>query len=128
MTLIEKVFTLQSINPFENLKDAELILTANVIKIKKYKEKELIIPKEMPLNYLILMVNGVASTKSGKEFKSLFGARELLSDILPKEDLVAKDEVEVMLINKAHFFTLLYECPDLMLGFLNLLDTDRIES
>ncbi len=128
MTLIKKIFTLQSISPFNKLKDSELILTANITKIKKYQKGATIYTKDVSVNSLFIILRGETITKSGKKFYNFFGLKEILNDLVFKEDIVANSEIKAMVITKAHFFTLIYECPDLTLELLNLLDKDRIES
>jgi len=123
MTLIEKIFILKSMSPFNKLEDSELILTANITKIKKYNKGDIILAKDVYVYSISMFIEGEATTTSGNRVDKLFGIKEILEDKTFVEDIIATTSVKIMTISKAHFFTLIYECPDLLLELLNLTDT-----
>jgi len=123
MTLVEKIFILKSISPFNRLEYSELILTSNIIKIKKYNKGDIILAKDVYVYSLYIVANGEVVSVSGNNINKIFGIKEILEDKTFKEDIVANTPVKIMTISKAHFFTLIYECPNLLLELINLTDT-----
>ncbi len=117
MTLIDKIFKLKSISPFNRLEYSELILTANITKIKKYNKGDTIQPKELYVYSIFIVIDGEVNNGN-----KIFGIEEILEDKTFKEDIIAKTPVKIMTISKAHFFTLIYECPNILLELLNLTD------
>ena len=120
MTLTEKVFILKSIKPFDRLSDSELILTANITRLKSYENGKNIYSSGSAMYNLFVIVDGEASMSSGEKVDGCFGLRALVHDEVVPHTLLASSEVKVLLISKAHLLTLLYECPALMVGFLSL--------
>lgn len=119
MTLTQKVFTLKSIKPFDELTDSELILLADIIQVKRYKKDSTIYLKENSLFNLYVIVEGKVVDEEKNEIKRNFGLKELLNDDVIEKSFYAYDEVTLFLISKAHLLTLLYESPSLMIGFLS---------
>lgn len=119
MTLSEKVFILKSIKPFDKLEDAELILLANIVGVRKYKKDAQIYSKENNLNNLYIVVEGEVVDENGIEVEGYFGLEELLNDENIDNSFYSKDETMMFLISKAHLLTILYESPSLMIGFLS---------
>jgi len=123
MTLIEKIFALKSISPFNRLEYSELILTANITKIKKYNAGDIIQPKELYVYSIFIIIDGeVTNIDTQSKNSKIFGIKEILEDKTFKDDIVAKTPVKIMTISKSHFFTLIYECPNILLELLNLTD------
>ena len=122
MNLIEKIFALSSISPFDRLQHSELILTADIAKTKEYNIGDTIQIKEQYVYSIFIVINGKAVTQNGTELEKIFGIQEVLDEKTFTEDIIAHTPTKLITIGKAHFFTLLYECPDLLLGLLNLRD------
>jgi len=120
MTLTEKIFTLKSIKPFNNLSDQELIITANITQEKKYKSGDLIYTGGNTLYNLFIIAKGMVTVKSDKKIEGFFGFNELVIDEVITEDIYAKEDVTILLISKAHLLTLIYESPSIMIEFLSL--------
>jgi len=120
MTLTEKIFTLKSIAPFNNLSDQELIITANITQEKKYKSGDLIYTGGNTLYNLFIIAKGMVSVKSDKKIEGFFGFNELVIDEVITEDIYAKEDVTILLISKAHLLTLIYESPSIMIEFLSI--------
>ncbi|NQY92673.1 MAG: cyclic nucleotide-binding domain-containing protein [Campylobacteraceae bacterium] len=120
MTLTEKIFTLKSIAPFNNLTDQELIITANITQEKNYKDGDLIYTNGNALYSLYIIANGEVVSKNEKRIVGIFGFNELVIDEVINEDICAKGDVSMLLISKAHLLTLIYESPSIMIEFLSL--------
>lgn len=126
MRLIEKIFTLQNQPPFDTLRHSELILTANIAKVKKYSKGATLIPKETPVQSLFIIQKGEA-TYDGEIISGFFGAEELMNDATLKESVIAQSDIQALIISKGYFFTLIYECPGIMIELLKYFDDNRIE-
>jgi signal-transduction protein with cAMP-binding, CBS, and nucleotidyltransferase domain len=119
MTLTQKVFILKSIKPFDKLSDAELLLLADIISVKKYKKGSKIYSKENNLYNLYVIIDGEVVDDDQNKVDGYFGIKELLNDDVMENSFYANDDVTLFLISKAHLLTLLYESPSLMIGFLS---------
>jgi len=126
MKLIEKIFTLQSRSPFDTLRHSELILTANISKVKKFEKGSILIEKDNPVQNLFVIKNGEASYKE-KRISDFFGAEELLNDVVLNESVIAQSDIEALVISKGHFYTLIYECPGMMIELIKCFENNRIE-
>ncbi len=120
MTLTEKVFILKSIKPFDRLSDSELILTANITKLKSYEKGKNIYSSGSTMFNLFIIIEGDVKTDAGENVEGCFGIKALVHDEAVPYTISASSDVKVLLISKAHLLTLLYECPALMVGFLSL--------
>lgn len=118
MTLIEKVFTLKSIQPFDTLYDGELILTADVIKVKYFKAGDTIYRVDSLLSNLYIIAKGEIAYEDGESIKGYFGLETLVHDKPIKSNIIASSDVTFLLLSQEHLLTLLYESPHLMIGFL----------
>jgi len=125
MKIIDKIFTLQNRSPFNTLRHSELVLTANITKVKKYSKGTTIIYKDSPIQNLFIIEKGEASYKNSP-ISSFFGAEELLNDVVLEENVVAQTDIEALVISKGHFYTLIYECPGLMIEIIKYYEDNRI--
>lgn len=126
MQLVEKIFTLQNTLPFDTLRHSELILTANIAKVKKYVKGSILIDKDALVQNLFIIRSGEAIYKE-KRTSNLFGAEELLNDVTLNENVVANTDIEALVISKGHFYTLIYECPEFMIELIKHFNNNRIE-
>jgi len=125
MKIIDKVFSLQNRSPFNTLRHSELVLTANITKVKKYSKGSTIIYKDSTIQNLFIIEKGEASYKE-KNISNFFGAEELLNDIVLDENVIAKTDIEALVISKGHFYTLIHECPGLMIDLIKYYEDNRI--
>jgi len=126
MELIDKIFALQNRAPFNVLRHSELILTANITKVKKYHKGETIIYKDSSVQNLFIIEDGKASYKD-REISNFFGAEELLNEVTLAENVTAKSDINALVISKGHFYTLIHECPSLMIEIIKYYGENRIE-
>jgi CRP-like cAMP-binding protein len=118
MHLIEKIFILKSIVPFDVLSDREIIIVANMIKIKTYKVGEIIYHHESILKNLYIIAKGRVKMGEREMLKPYFGL-EMLRNKIITETVFASTEVSIFMLSQEHILTLLYESPQLMMGFLH---------
>jgi len=125
MKIIDKVFSLQNISPFNTLRHSELVLTANITKVKKYPKGSTIIYKDSSIQNLFIIEKGEVSYKD-IQISNFFGAEELLNDIVLDENVIAQTDIEALVISKGHFYTLIHECPGFMIELIKHYEDNRI--
>lgn len=126
MNLVEKIFILKNETVFSSLSNAELILVANIAKTRSYSKGSAIVEQNMPIQNIFILKDKNATYKE-KVLAKCFGAEEMLNDVTLEEDIVAQEDIEVILISKGHFYTLVYECPSFMIDLLKEYDNNRIQ-
>jgi signal-transduction protein with cAMP-binding, CBS, and nucleotidyltransferase domain len=120
MTIIDKIFILKKISPFDRLKDSQIAVIAEVAKEQVFEPDKIVSSKEKIQHRLYITIEGSIITEiDQKTIPQIFGLESLLFDLPISDTLKASDEGAVCLvISKKHFFTIMYECPELVLGFL----------
>jgi len=125
MTIIEKIFALKKLNPFNLLKDSELSIIAEVAEERRYAPGEIVISEGKILQKLYIVIDGqILKENEQKSIPAVFGTESLLFDIPISDILRASSSKGAVCLNitKRHFFTTIYECPELLLSFL---ETDK---
>lgn len=120
-SLIEKLFALRRVQPFDRLPPDELALLAEVARPRNYGPGEPIHPGGAPLARLLVVVGGRAVDAAGATAGPIAGAASLVSNL--PAPLLAADPVagaRLLDISKRHFFTLARECPEFVLGLIEL--------
>jgi len=120
-SLIEKLFALRQVQPFDRLSPEELALLAEVARPRHYAPGEAIHPGEAPLARLLVVVGGRAVDAAGAAVGPIVGLASLVNNLTAPR-LLADPAVGVRLldISKRHFFTLARECPEFVLGLIEL--------
>lgn len=120
MTLVERLFRLREISPFDRLTDAELTLIAEAAIERQYEAGRCVASKEKPSRALFLTIEGSLTDASGRKLPRVWSPAALVNGTPLPSDVFADKERGAMclLINKGHFFTILYECPELAVGFI----------
>lgn len=119
MNMINRLFALRSSPPFDQLKDAELVLIAAAVRARRYEPGELIGQAGRPLRNLFVVVGGEVASDGGEEIPTVFGATSLLFGTSLKHPIRAGLKgATCLLIRRAHFHTILNECPGLIIGLL----------
>jgi CRP-like cAMP-binding protein len=127
MTLIEKVFLLKSIHPFDVLLDREIILISNIVRVKHYKAKDIIHNANSLVFNFSIIADGEVAFENGTVIKDYFGLENLTQNIVMESSIIAVNDVTLLLLSQEHLLTLLHESPHLVLGFLNLHKEDDHE-
>ena len=120
-SLIEKLFALRGVQPFDRLPPDELALLAEVARPRQYAPGEAIHPGDAPLSRLLVVVGGGLVDAAGAPAGPIAGAASLVGN-LPAPLLAADPAAGARLldISKRHFFTLARECPEFILGLIEL--------
>lgn len=122
MTISERMFQLQSIIPFNRLNETELAIIAEAAVERRYEAGKLIASRNKPARALIVTFKGSLTDNEGKKLANILSPEALLTGTpLPYDVFASKSEgAACLLINKGHFFTILYECPALAMGFISM--------
>ena len=120
-SLIEKLFALRLVQPFDRLPADELALLAEVARPRAYAAGEVIHPGEVPLTRLLVIAGGRAVDAAGTAAGPIAGVAALLRN-LPSPRLLADPAAgaRTLDISKRHFFTLARECPEFVLGLIEV--------
>ncbi len=122
MTISERLFILRSIEPFNLLSDTELAVIAGAVVERHYDAGRHIASKDKPARALIITIRGSLADSEGNGLPVILGIEELLTGTALPFDVYASQPkgADCFLINKGHFFTILYECPVLATGFIDM--------
>lgn len=121
MTLIEKLFALKEHPYFRPVEDSELILIAEVAVARQIPPGTVIVPEGAFLNRLLVVVSGsVYADPSGEPAPPLIGIESLVMEQPLAETLIAAPDsgVTCLMIAKGHFFTVINECPEILVHYL----------
>lgn len=113
-------FSLKRSPPFDRLNDPELILLANLALERHYEPGSLVYRGGRSLSYLYITIQGnlCVHTSPHTQLPRVFGQESLLFNRAIAHDLHADTEgATCLLFRKENFFTMVYECPSILLGF-----------
>jgi len=130
MTLTDKVFVLRSSPPFDRLRDSEVALIAEAMKVRRYGPGETICGVGQHLQKLYVVAEGGLTFDTGEALPTVFGLQSLLFDKPQEHTIVASstDGACCLTIGKSGFFTMIYECPILIVEFLQPSGVERSPS
>jgi hypothetical protein len=121
MTIIDKLLALRALPPFDQVREAEIVLIAGVCQPRQYAPHAIVCSPEKRLQKLHIVIGGrVAGEKTPGDLK-IIGAPQLLYHLTCVDTYrAAEDGATCLLINKGNFFTIVNECPSLITGFMAL--------
>jgi signal-transduction protein with cAMP-binding, CBS, and nucleotidyltransferase domain len=123
----DTLFSLKLIPLFENLSNPEIIAIASVTIKKSYGPNSVVFEKGDFPQCLQIITDGkfeVVDEEHGTSAclsENVFGIRELLFDLPIEQKILASRShgAECFLIRKSNFFTIIHECPNLLLNYLS---------
>lgn len=120
MTLTEKLYALRRSPVFQGVDENELLLLAEAAQLRSYAPGAVICRAGECPPRLFVPIVGTAQFASGAKTAAVFDLSALLYDQPLAEDIVASatDSVHCLAITKGHFFTLVNECPMVLLNVL----------
>lgn len=125
MTLTEKIFALKSSPPFDALKDSEIILIAEIVRERRYTAGRMLTGGENPLRNLYITVDGSVFHSDGSKVPPVIGMASLLFNRATGPLKSSPDKgARCLVISKGQFFTIINECPNLLLRYLELVNGD----
>jgi signal-transduction protein with cAMP-binding, CBS, and nucleotidyltransferase domain len=122
MNITEKIFALNQIETFSSLQYSELILIAEVTSEYHYQPEKVIVPSGTILQKLYIVVDGKVITQEHQQSIPIFGVNSLILEEAIPYDLIADKALgaTVLSISKGHFFTIINECPNVVINFLKI--------
>ncbi|HEY3754815.1 MAG TPA: hypothetical protein VGL42_01575 [Opitutaceae bacterium] len=120
-SVIARLFALQGVRPFQLLPPDELAIVAEVARPRDYAPGEMVAPGGLPLTHLLVVIAGRIQAPDGSPLGPIVGVASLLRDLsFPRLDAAAPSGARTLQISKRHFFTLARECPEFILGLLEI--------
>ncbi|HYC02384.1 MAG TPA: cyclic nucleotide-binding domain-containing protein [Azospirillaceae bacterium] len=119
MTTADRLFTLRGTVPFDRLRASELTVISEVVRERVWQPGDVICPAGEPVANLYITSDGGARFAGGDVLEPVFGAVSLLFDRPTPEPVIADQASgsRTLIIPKRHFFTIINECPGLLVGF-----------
>ena len=119
-TVIERLFALSATPPFAGLDHEDLALIAAAAGTRRYAAGETVALRGHVLSHLFVVVDGSVVTDHGVVLPPVFGEASLLfGTALAATCHGAPDRgATCILIRRSHFFTMVNECPSLLVGLL----------
>lgn len=121
MNQVEKIFALKRHPLFSSLEDAELILIADVAVSRQFAPGSTIAEPGALLNRIYVVTGGTISGAGDDSVDlPLVGVESLVLEKPVAQTLVAhpEDGAQCLVIGKGHFFTILNECPEILIHYL----------
>jgi hypothetical protein len=118
--VVERLFALRGVGPFQRLEDTELLLIARHARLRSFPPGKLVTPKGAAPDALFVTVAGGALA-DGAPAPVVFDAPGLLFGLATAADHLAGPEgLEALVIAKPHVFTIARECPEFVVGLRDL--------
>lgn len=122
MTPMEIMFALGRQPPFDRLTDPELEIAASVASERHFEAGELVLNAGDSFRRVLILLDG-AWTCEERPLPRLLGVRSLLSGQEgPGEVRAGAEGAHCLTLTRGHFFTLVNECPALLLALLSMAD------
>ena len=127
MSPVEIMFALQGRAPFDSLTDGELEIVAAVTTERRFGAKALVLGPGEPFQRLLIRLEGDWKAED-QALPPVLGIESLLSGAEGPGKIRAGDEgVRCLIISRGHFFTLINECPALLLSLLTSADQPKAQ-
>ncbi|HSY53311.1 MAG TPA: hypothetical protein VK785_02640 [Opitutaceae bacterium] len=121
MRLIEKVFALEAVFPFSLLKPEELLTIATAATDHRFSPGRVLCARGDVLNRLYVRIGGNAVDDHGNAMQAVLGTTMLLtSKPAPFTISTGPDGYLALAIPRGKFFTIVNECPALLVGFFRM--------
>lgn len=120
--VVQRLFALRAVGPFQRLEDSELLLIAQHARPRVFPAGKVVLPVGAVADALFVPVEGAALI-DGAAAPAVFDAPGLLFGLAARADYVAgPDGLNVLMIAKPHVFTIARECPEFVVGLRDLAD------
>jgi len=119
MRLIERLFVLKQISPFDLLDYSQLAAVAEVVRARRYRPGEILVSEGRIMQRLFVLVRGQAE-QAGTLLPPLFDIRSILLEEPVALPILADAEkgATCFLLTKAHFYRVMNEFPEFTVGLL----------
>lgn len=120
-TLVQKLFALRAVRPFDRLEANEAVLIARVARPRAYAPGAAVHPGGLPLTRLLVVTGGALRDGLGGAVGPIVGVRSLLHDAASPPLTADPDAgAQLLEISRRHFYTLARECPAFVIGLIEL--------
>ena len=118
--LAEKIFILREAHAFKGLYDSELGPIAQACRVRVFEAGEVVAKEGHPLTSLHVVAKGSVVHESFGTMPPVFGATSLLTGHALESPVTADPDegATCLLLSQSHFFTLVNECPSLLVNLL----------
>ena len=118
--VVQRLFALRDVGPFQRLEDTELLLIARHARPRSFEAGKVVLPAGVVAEALYVIVEGGAVVE-GRAAPVVFDAPGLLFGLATAAEHVAGPEgLEALVIAKPHVFTIARECPEFVVGLRDL--------
>lgn len=118
--VVQRLFALREIGPFQRLEDTELLLIARHARPRRFEAGKVVLPAGLVAEALFVAIEGGALVE-GVAAPVVFDAPGLLFGLSTEEEYTAGPEgLEALVIAKPHVFTIARECPEFVVGLRDL--------
>ena len=118
--VVQRLFALRGVAPFNRLEDTELLLIAQHARLRTFGTGQVLIAAGAVAETLFVRIEGGAET-GGAPAPAVFDAPGLLFGLAARSEYVAgADGLVALLIAKPHVFTIARECPEFVVGLRGL--------
>jgi signal-transduction protein with cAMP-binding, CBS, and nucleotidyltransferase domain len=130
MTLTERMFALREVTGFDQLRGEELLTVASGMTERRYDPEQVVVSAGSSMWHLLVVVGGRVEVEPGRPISSqVIGADVLLMNRPAPRTLTAGADGAVCLrMSKGHFFTVVSECPALLVEMSRLRVFDQAEA
>ncbi len=120
-SIIENLFKLSRIKPFDELTESELLIVSQHVRSRSYGAGDPLIKTGDVSDLLFIRTDGDISD-GGNQTPDVFDAPSVLFGSPVRRDYVAgPDGLQVLCLSKPHLFTIARECPDFIVGLTEAL-------
>ena len=123
MTLTERIFVLRVVPGFDQLREEELLAVAASMTERRYRPGEVVAAAGASLWHLLVLVDGaIGAAHTKRELPPVIGADLLLANRPVPVTLTAdaREGAACLRMSKGHFFTVVNECPALLVEMIRL--------
>ena len=127
MTLSEKILALRQCSLFEGVGDSEITAIAEICRARKFMAGSVITRAHEVPQRLLIVTNGSLQQLNGQPLSAVYDVPSLVLNLAPVRDVVADPQLgaECLMISKSHFFTIIQECPSVLVNVLTEADPER---
>ena len=123
MTLTERLFVLRVVPGFDQLREEELLAVAANMTERRYRPGETVAAAGASLWHLVVVIEGgISAPQPADDLPPVIGADLLLANRPVPVTLAADARVGALCLrmSKGHFFTVVNECPALLVEMIRL--------
>ena len=118
--VVQRLFALRAVGPFQRLEDTELLLIARHARPRNFEPGKVVLPAGVVAEALYVIIEGGAVVE-GRAAPVVFDAPGLLFGLATAAEHAAGPEgLEALVIAKPHVFTIARECPEFVVGLRDL--------